>query len=116
MWVFVHLWTQKHYLIILYTRDKHANAVRKTIFTQLNLSQMSIFISASANPGGRVQMLAATSQSDRSWETVRKFNGNIQNIFLPKGRKVFRGWPIEDNFMTVQMSTVVETIGEGGYE
>jgi len=37
-------------------------------------------------------------------------------FFLPQGRKVFTGLPNEDNFMTVQMSTVVETIGEGSYE
>lgn len=50
----------------------------------------SIFISASVIPGDRPQMLAAVSQSERSWKNVCEFEGKTK-FFPPQGRKVFIG-------------------------
>lgn len=51
------------------------------------------------------------------WQTAdaSKFDGKIQSFFLPQGRKCLEV-DQSKTFMTVQMSTVVETIGKGSYE
>lgn len=46
----------------------------------------SIFISASVIPGGRPQMLAAVSQSERSQEAVCEFDGKTK-FFSTAGKK-----------------------------
>lgn len=73
----------KHYLIVHHTYYEHVGSSKDHIHPAQPLTT-SIFISASVIPGGRLQMLAAVSQSERSREAVCEFDGKF---FPPQGKK-----------------------------